>query len=384
MRVLTGDYQDVTDPIALHYRLQLQDEVRSLQGFEGQLEVRVFETRRAGRSFHPKAYLLYADALGHPLAAYVGSSNLSRTALYDGVEWNLRVEGESQRAASLQASFEALFQHECATPLSLEWLRSYEYRRRPPTPGTLRIPLEVAPELDAQLSPPTPHGVQAESLAALELTRDAGNRAGLVVLATGLGKTWLAAFDSTPERGFDRVLFVAHRDEILQQAAETFARIRPDAVCGFYTGVAKDAGADLVFASVQTLSRSAHLEVFAADAFDYVVIDEFHHADSRTYRNVIDHFEPKFLLGLTATPERSDGGDLLALCQQNLVYECGLSRGIRDGHLCPFHYFGIADVAEYPNIPWRSLDEETITTAVATRAPLCANVRETSPCPRLV
>jgi superfamily II DNA or RNA helicase len=195
----------------------------------------------------------------------------------------------------------------------------------------------------------------------------AGNEAGLVVLATGLGKTWLAAFDSNRSE-FSKVLFVAHREEILQQAKKTFRRIRPQARLGFYTGKEKDSQADVLFASIQTLGRLGHLKHFDRERFDYIVVDEFHHAAARTYRNLIDHFTPKFLLGLTATPERLDGGDLLGLCQENLVYRKDLVAGIEADLLCPFQYFGVPDDVNYENIPWRSskFDETELTNAVAT------------------
>ena len=202
----------------------------------------------------------------------------------------------------------------------------------------------------------------------LQATRAEGNRAGLVVLATGLGKTWLSAFDTNrPE--FKRVLFVAHREEILDQALATFRRIRPGAILGHYTGQTKEGNAEVLFASIQTLSRREHLERFAPDSFDYIIVDEFHHAAAASYRKLIAYFNPKFLLGLTATPERSDGGDLLALCQQNLVYRCDLVEGVRKELLSPFHYFGVPDEVDYANIPWRStrFDEEALTTAVATQ-----------------
>ncbi|HZK99057.1 MAG TPA: DUF3427 domain-containing protein, partial [Caulobacteraceae bacterium] len=203
----------------------------------------------------------------------------------------------------------------------------------------------------------------------LEATREAGYQAGLVVLATGLGKTWLSAFD-TDRPEFRRVLFVAHREEILGQALESFRAIRPTGRLGRYSGAAKDEGADVLFASIQTLGRPEHLRRFAPDAFDYIVIDEFHHASARTYRTLIDHFRPKFLLGMTATPERTDGGDLLGLCQENLVFDCGLAPGIEAGLLCPFHYFGVPDAVEYSNIPWRGagFDETALTNALATQA----------------
>jgi HKD family nuclease len=293
VRILTGDYGDVTDPTAL---LKLLD-------LEGDIQVRVFETRN--RSFHPKAYLLSHGNLGG--VAYVGSSNLSRTALERGVEWNYRVAAEIEPLGfrEIQAAFESLFQHPDTRPVDHSWVAAYEARRRPQAEKA-DVEIEGPPEI------PVPHAVQDEALRALEGTRSAGNTAGLVVLATGLGKTWLSAFDSAqPE--FQRVLFVAHRDEILSQALATYRRIRPAARFGRYTGTEKIPDADVLFASVQTLHQAHHLEQFDRDAFDYVVIDEFHHAQARTYRRILDYFTPKFLLGLTATPERTDGGDWLCV-----------------------------------------------------------------------
>jgi superfamily II DNA or RNA helicase len=358
LRVLTGDYLDVTEPTAL---LRLLDLAALAQQTAGTVELRVFET--GADSFHPKAYILHlSDGDG---VAFVGSSNLSELALGHGIEWNYRVVPARDRAAfgSVIAAFETLFRHPNTTSLDPAWVARYKARRS----TELRRTVELLPE---PLSPPPePHAVQREALAALEQTRANGNAAGLVVLATGLGKTWLAAFDTNrPE--YRRVLFVAHREEILDQALATFRRIRPTAVLGLYTGDEKTPEADVLFASIQTLGRARHLGEFPADAFDYIIIDEFHHAAAATYRRLIDHFQPRFLLGLTATPERTDGGDLLALCGENLVFRYDLWKGIRQGLLAPFHYFGVPDEVDYRNIPWRNtrFDEEALTRAVATQA----------------
>lgn len=213
-----------------------------------------------------------------------------------------------------------------------------------------------------------PHPIQQRALKALSDTRSKGNRAGLVVMATGLGKTWLAAFDSCSSQSFERVLFVAHREEILDQAMKTFQLIRPDATAGLYDGRDKFPNADLIFASVQTISRQQHLNAFDPNTFDYIVIDEFHHATARTYRKLLDHFTPNFQLGLTATPQRMDGGDLLSLCNGNLVFRCDVADGITSKLLCPFKYFGIADEVNYQEIPWRSsrFSANELTQAVAT------------------
>ena len=354
--ILTGDYLGVSDPDALQALLDLGEQADA----KSRLALRVFEAREL--SFHPKAYVFH-DASG-PSVAYVGSSNLTKPALTDGIEWNYRVIPARDWAGlqEIDAQFRKLWQHASTRPLTQDWLDEYRGRRRP-APRAVEVEPESAPP------PPEPHGIQREALAALEATREAGNSAGLVVLATGLGKTWLSAFDShRPE--FRRVLFVAHREEILAQAMATFRRIRRDAHLGLYTGQERVPEAEVVFASIQTLGRVPHLNLFDRRAFDYVIVDEFHHAAARTYRRLIDYFEPKFLLGLTATPERTDGGDLLALCQENLVYRRDLDIGIQQGLLCPFQYFGVPDTVDYSNIPWRSnrFDEEALTEAVATQA----------------
>jgi superfamily II DNA or RNA helicase/diadenosine tetraphosphate (Ap4A) HIT family hydrolase len=358
LRFLTGDYLGVTDPRALLRLLDLQEQ------HPERTEFRVFEA--ADGTFHPKSYVFHDGAGGG--VALVGSSNLTRPALTSGVEWNFRTVTSRDRSgfADVTASFEVLFRHPRTRPLDASWVDRYLSRR-----AALRTVPErvIAPPEEEPEPPPEPHEIQQRALGALEATREEGNTAGLVVLATGLGKTWLSAFDSARTEA-RRVLFVAHREEILKQAMATFRRIRPQAHLGLYTGQEKTPDADVVFASILTLGRQANLRRFAPDEFDYVVVDEFHHAAARTYRRVIDYFEPKFLLGLTATPERTDGGDLLALCQENLVFRCDLAHGIAAGLLSPFRYFGVPDEVNYANIPWRShrFDEEALTTAVATRS----------------
>jgi superfamily II DNA or RNA helicase/diadenosine tetraphosphate (Ap4A) HIT family hydrolase len=352
VRFLTGDYMDATDPRAL----------RRLLDLEGNIQRRVFES--TSESFHPKAYI-FVGRSGSGVA-YVGSSNLTRPALTYGIEWNYRVSSAEDPSgfAEVTRAFTELFAHRATRFLDAEWIDAYAKRRRVQPSA----PIDVSPETPRQ--GPPPNEVQEEALDALDRTRAAGNSAGLVVLATGLGKTYLAALDSNRNYPvYRRVLFVAHREEILAQAMDTFRWVRPDARMGFYNGQDKLPDAEVLFASIQTLGRMHHLKNFDRRAFDYMVVDEFHHAAAGTYRRLIDYFQPKFLLGLTATPERTDGGDLLALCQENLVYRCDFIDGIRRGLLCPFHYFGVPDEVDYTNIPWRSsrFDEEELTKALATQ-----------------
>lgn len=345
IRVLTTDYLTVTDADALARLLDLA-ETRP-----GAVATRVFHD--PATSFHPKAYL-FSSADGTAAAAFVGSNNLSASGIAGGIEWAIAAD----QAAPLLTAFERLWADPRSQPLTHELLADYRRRWQPAahTAG-------VEPEPPA--TPPAPRIVQQEALAALEQTRLAGFRRGLVVMATGLGKTWLAAFD-TARPQFRRVLFVAHREEILRQSLDVFRRVQPDADLGLYYGGEKQPEARAVFASVQTLA--GNLDRFAPDRFDYVVIDEFHHAAARSYRRVIDHFQPAFLLGLTATPDRMDGADLLALCSDNLVHESPLAEGIERGDLSPFRYFGIRDDVDYTPIPWRGgrFDLAALTTAVAT------------------
>jgi superfamily II DNA or RNA helicase/HKD family nuclease/diadenosine tetraphosphate (Ap4A) HIT family hydrolase len=348
VRLLTGDYLGVTEPEAL---LRLLD-------LGGGLELRVFES--GGTSFHLKSYVC-VEASGKG-TAFVGSSNLSRTALKDGIEWNWRAvtSRDPDGFATARRAFEQLFADPRSVRVDTEWVAGYRARRG------IRRPVDTLVPAEPPLPLAHPHEIQQEALAALAATRTAGNSAGLVILATGLGKTWLSAFDSV-HAAAQRVLFVAHRDEILDQALRTFRAIRPTAVLGKYTGTTKEAEADVLFASVQTLSRRAHLMRFASNEFDYIVVDEFHHASAATYRRLLEHFTPDFLLGLTATPERTDGADLLALCGENLVYRCDLGDGIRRGLLSPFDYFGVPDEVDYENIPWRNgrFDETELTNRLA-------------------
>jgi len=217
LRILTSDYLDVTDPEALRLLMLLQ---------EMGAQVRVFEA--ASSSFHMKAYLFAHISEDRHLhgTGFIGSSNISRQALSDGLEWNYRVDFPGDDGfLEARTRFEELFRHQRTVALTDPWIDRYEARRIPPQ-------RPVAPGSEETELPPTPTPVQIDALAALYATRSDGYRRGLVVLATGLGKTWLAAFDAE-QAGSRRVLFVAHREEILNQAAETFVRIRPRARVGF-------------------------------------------------------------------------------------------------------------------------------------------------------
>jgi superfamily II DNA or RNA helicase/HKD family nuclease len=325
IRLLTTDYLDVTSPHALRRLIQLH----------GNLDVRAFS--HPAKSFHPKAYLFdHGDGDGR---AFVGSANLSRSGLSAGVEWTwtIRSTDLGHPMDELFGEFDALFESGYSTVISPTWIDQYEARRTPRTESD-------AEQSSAITTPPEPRPVQLLALAELARLRSDGEQRAMVIAATGLGKTWLAAFDA---RGFKKVLFIAHRDELLRQAERAFAAVHPDKTIGFAIGEQLDLDCDLVFGTVQTMSRQRALQDARLASFDYVVIDEFHHAAAPSYAKLLDRLRPHFLLGLTATPYRGDNRDLYALCDGNVAYKIQLFEAISMGWLCPFRYLGIADPIDY-------------------------------------
>lgn len=359
VRILTGDYLGITDPNALRYLMLLQR-----QG----AQVKVFKS--GGKySFHMKAYLFTHSVNGtvDDGCAFIGSSNISQTALENGLEWNLKIDRaeDEQRFQQVIDEYDALYIDPRCKPLTHQWID--DYIQRIPTQQQVSPAADLG--ADETEPPPVANDVQTEALDALSDTREQGYRRGLVVMATGLGKTWLAAFDSQQVNA-KRLLFVAHREEILNQAEETFIRIRPDVKVGRYDGRVRDLNVDMLFASIQSLGREHHLGNFAKDYFDYIVVDEFHHAAARTYQRLLAYFSPRFLLGLTATPDRTDQSDILTLCDDNLVFNKDLFEGIGAKLLCPFHYRGIADNVDYQKISWRNgkFDPNELVNQLATHA----------------
>lgn len=354
IRVLTGDYLDITDVEACRLLMLLQD-----QG----AEVRVFEA--GSQSFHMKAYIFAIESPEQNLSgqAFIGSSNISKQALRTGLEWNYRVEYPGDPGfLEARLRFDELFGHPKTVPLTHKWIDKYAENRE--LKGRAGTPVSV--EVAEAAATPTP--IQQEALIALSDSRQQHFKRGLVVLATGMGKTWLAAFDAQ-QAGARRVLFVAHREEILNQAAATYLRIRPNARVSQYAALPRDLEADVLCASIQTLGKGNHLERFSPTHFDYIVVDEFHHAAAPSYRRLLAYFNPGFLLGLTATPDRTDQSDILSLCDDNLVYTCNLFEGIKAGLLAPFHYYGIFDEAvNYAEVPWRNgrFDPDELSNKLAT------------------
>ena len=356
IRVLVGDYLYITSAEALRRLIgwmSLAEEIEE----NSSLEVRLAEIvtlQSKPDSFHPKSWRI-VDSSGGLIV--VGSSNLSKAALVTGVEWNLigQTTGAGSIDLELANAFTDLWQQ--ASPLddalvSRYALKAAEVRRKFIPPESVDMP--------TTLHPPRPW--QRGALDALDQIRADSYRRALVAVATGLGKTWLAAFDVLAAGKLlnrqPRVLIIAHRAEILIQAEATIRTAMlsewDTTRVSWYLGAHSDISGDLVIGSIQKLTRREGLADLDRQHFDYVVIDEVHHAQAPSYRRVMARLNATFTLGLTATPERTDGVDVASLFDDVLAWQATVGDGIAEGSLVPFHYLGLKDDVDFEQIPWRN------------------------------
>ena len=334
LRVLTTCYMGATD-------------VQVLDALAGLGEVRVsYDSRRT--RLHAKAWLFHRDS-GFS-TAYIGSSNLSSAALVDGMEWNVRLSQASspQVLEKFQGTFESYWE-------------DGEFEPYEPSRDRQRFLVAVRRERVDEPGPEyaldvRPYPFQEEILERLEAEREVHGRwKNLVVAATGTGKTVMAALDYRrlrQEWGEARLLFVAHRNEILTQSLSTFrAVLRTGDFGDLWTGTETPTQDRHLFASVQKLSR-VDLDRVDPAHFDVLILDEFHHAEAPTYARLLEHFRPRLLLGLTATPERSDGRSVLGWFDGHVAAELRVWDALDRGLLAPFQYFGVHDNTDLRDVPW--------------------------------
>lgn len=345
-KILTGDYLSFTEPKALRKLLSYKN-----------IDLKIANNNK----FHTKAYLFRKANIW---TLIIGSANLTQGALTVNFEWNLKINSleNGKLVKSILEKFYKVF--DSLDSLSESKLDLYE-----------KIYDEIQKlkfsqnQIDIKnFEEIKPNQMQLEALANLEEISSKNNRA-LIVSATGTGKTFLSAF-AVKNYKAKRILFLAHRKVILEKSMSSFKKILKDKNMLIFNknfDFLKENGAQIkidfinepknniekskdskdeiiVFAMVQTLNKKEYLNNFPEDYFDYIIVDEVHHSAAKTYQNILKYFKPKFLLGLTATPERSDKFNIYEFFNYNIAYEIRLHQAMQENFLCPFHYFGISDL----------------------------------------
>lgn len=366
-RILTTNYLNFTQPSALQELMQFPN-----------IEIRAYT--KGG--FHPKGYIFEQS---NYYSIIIGSANLTASALTMNQEWSVKFLSctDGQIVFSVREEFEEIWKQ--ADIVDEEWLKNYsgkyeekklalklvnkqikDLRKSEKDTASFEEIKSIIPSYRTEIeetqfeqlteSPSEfeavsedeeieiiPNTMQKEAMVALHNLREENEKRALLIAATGTGKTYLSIFDVKQEKP-RKVLYVAHRDMILDKSEKSFKNVFPDIKTGFLNGSRKDLNADYLFASVFTLAKEDIIRTFKKDEFDYIIVDEVHHAGADSYKKIIEYFEPKFLLGLTATPERTDGFDIFSMFHNNIAYEIRLQKAMEEDLLCPFHYYGLSDL----------------------------------------
>lgn len=335
-KILTTDYLTFSEPEAL----------RKLAQFEN-LELKMFVTENRKEGFHTKGYIFKKEEIYRII---VGSSNMTSSALTTNREWNTKIVSTEQGeyTHNVVEEFDQLWNSEQVLPFE-EFIERYTdtYTRNKVIQKQKKLARETEiPSLEVYRL--QPNSMQVGFINNLQKIYEAGENRALLISATGTGKTYASAF-AMRELGFQRALFLVHRNQIAKQAMKSYRKVfGGQVVMGLVTGKHQKYDADFVFATIQTLSKDEILEKYGKTAFDAIVIDEAHHSAANSYKKVMDYFQLKLWLGMTATPDKRDdnldGRNIYEIFNHQIAYEIRLQDAMEEDLLCPFHYFGITDL----------------------------------------
>ena len=323
-KILTTDYLAFSDPKAL-------DKLATFSN----IELKMYLVPDSKNGFHTKGYIFQSNEIYKIL---IGSSNMTNTALTTNREWNTKIVStkSGEFVSEMLDEFEELWNHP----------NTYSYNA---FIGAYRVHYEeykkVKPKEDIKLPSKQliPNSMQQAFISNLRKLRNENESKSLLISATGTGKTYASAFalqDQNPKKA----LFLVHREQIAKQALQSYRNVFGDTkTFGLLSGNSKDTDVDCLFATMQTMSKKEVYSSFAPDTFDTIIIDEAHRIGAKSYQEIMDYFNPKFWLGMSASPERTDDFDVYAAFDHNIAYEIRLQQALEENLLCPFHYFGITD-----------------------------------------
>lgn len=333
-KILTSTYLNFTQVKALE----------KLKEFSN-IELKIYDSNETNIGFHSKSYIFgFEDSY----EIIVGSSNITATAFKTNIEWNVKttVKKDDMFLKNILEEFNLLWNDSYA--VDEKFLKAYE------------LYLNSIKDEERDFFAPNKNiktnFMQKTALERLENLRQKNQNKALIIAATGSGKTYLSAFD-VKKYNAKKMLFLVHRENILLSAKQSFENIIPNRTFGLFTGNKKEKEQDYLFSTIQTMSL--YFEEFEKEQFDYIIIDEAHHATSPSYKNILEYFKPQFLLGLTATSNRMDGNSIYEIFDENIACDIRLNEAFENNLIVPFHYFGISDIKsiDYENVDLNKIDE---------------------------